>query len=536
MSYFDILRAPDLVNVQREDGWSALTQAPNESWQASGLEVRIVPQGNERHIYLQAPDKAIKRIGLRWQMAIPSGFTYLGDHWERGYGDMSWRSMADERIMPWYFLASRDDHTYGYGVKTGANAFCFWQIDAQGISLWIDVRNGGNGVRLGGRELLAAQIVTHAGEQGERAFQVAQAFCRLLCPNPIVPKQPVYGGNNWYYAYGNSSHQEILDDSKLIAALAPESENRPFMVIDDGWQISNFGQFNGGPWRFGNAHFPDMGRLAQEMKDLGTRPGIWMRPLLTSEKLPESWYLPEAGRYAYTTPGVMLDPSQPAVLEQVRQDIQGLVDWGYELIKHDFSTYDIFGRWGFEMKTRLTVPGWSFADTSKTTAEIILEFYRTIARAAGDALVIGCNTVGHLAAGIFAIQRTGDDTSGRDWERTRKMGINTLAFRMPQQGTFFAVDADCVGLTQQVPWSLNEQWLDLLARSGTPLFVSAAPDAIGPMQEKALRNAFLIASQQRPPIEPLDWQENTTPAYWSIDGEHVQYKWYAPEGVQYPFE
>ena len=74
--------------------------------------------------------------------------------------------------------------------------------------------------------------------------------------------------------------------------------------------------------------------------------------------------------------------------------------------------------------------------------------------------------------------RTGDDTSGRDWSRTKKMGINTLAFRSPQQGNFFDMDADCVGLTNAIPWSLNRQWLDLLARSGTPLFVSAAPDAV----------------------------------------------------------
>ena len=31
---------------------------------------------------------------------------------------------------------------------------------------------------------------------------------------------------------------------------------------------------------------------------------------------------------------------------------------------------------------------------------------------------------------------------------------------------------------EPVGWSLNRQWLDLLARSGTPLFVSADPDAI----------------------------------------------------------
>lgn len=49
----------------------------------------------------------------------------------------------------------------------------------------------------------------------------------------------------------------------------------------------------------------------------------------------------------------------------------------------------------------------SFYDTSKTTAEITLDLYRTIAEASGSSLLIGCNTVSHLAAGLFEIQRTG---------------------------------------------------------------------------------------------------------------------------------
>ena len=59
------------------------------------------------------------------------------------------------------------------------------------------------------------------------------------------------------------------------------------------------------------------------------------------------------------------------------------------------------------------------------------------------------------------------------------MGVNTLAFRGAQHGAFYVADADCVGVTNAVPWALNRQWLDLLARSGTMLFVSLAPDALG---------------------------------------------------------
>jgi alpha-galactosidase len=140
-------------------------------------------------------------------------------------------------------------------------------------------------------------------------------------------------------------------------------------------------------------------------------------------------------------------------------------------------------------------------------------------------VVIGCNTIGHLAAGWVHLQRIGDDTSGREWERTRKMGVNTLAFRAPQHGAFFEADADCVGLTNLVPWELTKQWLHLLSRSGTPLFVSASPDALSPQVRAALKTAFTYAAKPAPLAEPLDWLETTTPARWNFAGEEVEYQW-----------
>jgi alpha-galactosidase len=103
--------------------------------------------------------------------------------------------------------------------------------------------------------------------------------------------------------------------------------------------------------------------------------------------------------------------------------------------------------------------------------------------------------------------------------------VNTLAFRMPQHNAFFAADADCVGLTEAVPWHLNRQWLDLLASSGTPLFVSAAPAAVGAEQEAALRAAFARAALPQPPGEPLDWMETTCPRRWRFGDEVATYHW-----------
>ncbi len=271
-----------------------------------------------------------------------------------------------------------------------------------------------------------------------------------------------------------------------------------------------------------------MADLARKMKATGVRPGIWTRATLTVEKRAESWRLAPAGGRSKGNL-IAIDPSIPEALAYIGESIATIRGWGYELIKHDFSTFDLTGRWGFAMGPDLTDRGWHFHDRTRTTAEIVLDLYRTIRRNAGDAAVIGCNTIGHLAAGLVEAQRIGDDTSGREWARTRKMGVNTLAFRMPQHGAFFTVDADCVPLTHDIPWSLTRQWLDLVARSGTALFISADPSAVQADRKPALKAALAAAAQPQESGVPLDWMDTTTPERWRLDGREVRYGWYREE-------
>jgi alpha-galactosidase len=356
---------------------------------------------------------------------------------------------------------------------------------------------------------MATVVVT----QGAGAFETLKSHCKAMCPSPRIPVHPTYGANDWYYAYGNNTADRLLEDSKRVSELAESVENRPFSVIDDGWQLRD-GDV-GGPWRTGNSKFPDMPGLATKIVEAGCQPGIWIRPLNSREALPEgAWLTHET-----------LDPSRPDALEQVHKDVHRLHAWGYRLIKHDYSTFDVTGLWGFEMTDGLRPKGRTFSDDTRTTAEIILALYQTIREAAGDSVVIGCNTVSHLSAGLFELQRTGDDTSGREWSRTVKMGVNTLAFRGVQQGSFYEVDPDCVGLTTSIAWERNKRWLALVASSGTPLFVSAQKEALGPEQNKALREAYKLAATRLSVAEPLDWQATRHPLSWRLGGKKAEFDW-----------
>ncbi|MDR3706692.1 MAG: hypothetical protein P4L33_00190 [Capsulimonadaceae bacterium] len=523
MSFFDILRRPEYVAVMTDAGVQVLQQH-GDAFSSGGIAVSFSVLSDRVTVSLTSPNEAIRHVRMRWHGDIPGHIRVLGDHWERGYGDLEWRGIVPERPLPWYFLTSDGDATHGYGVETGGASIAFWQADTAGVALTLDVRNGSKGVQLGARTLTAAHIRTRRGASGESAFASASALCKMLCSSPRLPSHPIYGGNDWYYAYGQNSHQGILGDADRISELSPCTSNRPYMIIDGGWSPN---ESNAGPWDIGNARFPDMPGLASQIAAKGVRPGIWFRPLTTTSDAPASLLL----KPRPIGPPIVLDPTVPEVLQLIETDVRRFRQWGYELIKYDFSTFDIFGYWGSTMGAGLTQGDWTFANRSITTAEAIRGLYRAIADAAGDAVLIGCNTIGHLGAGLFDLQRTGDDTSGRVWERTRKMGINSLAFRMPQHEAFYLADADCVGLTTAIPWSLNRQWLDLLARSGTPLFVSLSPDALGAEQAAALKDAFHSAASPQPPAEPLDWLDTTCPASWRLGNATVHFDWSEPGGA-----
>ena len=79
-------------------------------------------------------------------------------------------------------------------------------------------------------------------------------------------------------------------------------------------------------------------------------------------------------------------------------------------------------------------------------------------------------------------------------------------------------------LVESIPWEQNEQWLKLLALSGTPLFVSVAPDLPTEEQNKVIAKYLAVASVRTEMAVPLDLTENTTPETWRIDGETVTFR------------
>ena len=529
------MRMPDYVGLHTEMGRQYHPFAACVRQDDIAVETALC--GEVLHIDLTADSTPVKYITLRWNFTAQEKRTdtvkVYGDVWERSYCNLEWRGIVPDRMMPWVCAVSNGSdqnrdytgrYTECFGVKVRPNAMCMWQYDPAGVTLWMDVRCGGMGVLLEKRTLSVCDVL-FGDYRDVSAFAALKDYYRQLCDDPLTVDHKVYGTNNWYYAYGETSHAEIMEDTRLLMDSCRDLPNKPYIVLDDGWQKYACDA----PWdvlREGKFH--DMKALSEEMRAMGARPGIWVRPL--SDQHYE--VTDKDSEMRSRCSDLYLDASHPAVLEYVGKLIGMLCDWGYTLIKHDFSTFDMLGFWGFERPREFAQDGWAFYNRSKTSAEIILDLYRVIYEASKDrALVLGCNVIGHLAAGLVHLNRTGDDTSGRDWERTRKYGVNALAFRMLHHEAFFLADADCIGIMGEIDWKMNREWMEAVAYSGTPMFVSPKPNVMSEAELAELREAYRVNSVQEDVLVPLDWMENVTPENWLLNGEEKHFNWYEETGI-----
>ncbi|MGN1128395.1 MAG: alpha-galactosidase, partial [Candidatus Flemingiibacterium sp.] len=274
------LRTPDYITIT--DGYGAFLHRDDIC-----VGVSLTERGT-LEVKLTADKTPVGYLRLRWNFSEEEvrrdPVRVYGDVWERSYGDLEWRGIVPERCMPWVCAVSngsdQNPDTSGrftecFGVKTQPGAMCFWQYDTHGVTLWSDVRCGGVGVVLEGRTLDVCEVIF--GEYRDiSAFAALKSYYSQLCDHPLLPDHKVYGTNNWYYAYGRISHESVINDTKLLTRLCTGIQNRPYMVIDAGWDKNG----STAPWsELREGCFSDMKALADEMRELGARPGIWVRPL-----------------------------------------------------------------------------------------------------------------------------------------------------------------------------------------------------------------------------------------------------------------
>lgn len=484
---------------------------------------------NSAKVVIYPSGSPVKYLKLRFRGDNSFIDKVYGDQWARSSfaSALEWKSVVADRAMPWFTYAIGENRMKCYGIKTGADCFAMWYIDTFGVTLFLNLTCDSRGTDLK-EPLVACEVVELEGDVGEDPYKVARKFSSLMCENGVQPKTPIYGVNNWYWAYGNISHESVLDECDYLMEMTDGCKNRPYMIIDDGWQkyrksLSGLdeGFYIGGPWT-PNEKFPDMADTADKIHAKGANAGIWIRPLLTRDDVLEETKMAEECN------GIVLDPSHPYVIELAEKNAELVIKkYGFDLLKHDFSRQDAMGAFSGVHKADMVKEGRKYFDNTKTTATIMKNLYKAIQKGAGEAEVIGCDVFGHLSAGIHSGQRVGADTSGRSWEWTRSDGVNSV-MRLPTNGIFYNVDPDCAAFTNQVDSGLNLDFLKMCALTGMTTLASVTPHSLTKDELKKINEIYRMADSQKYEYGIKNFDKNANPdTFVSPDGKAEQvFDWY----------
>ncbi|MEX1276900.1 MAG: glycoside hydrolase family 36 protein, partial [Bacteroidota bacterium] len=374
-----------------------------------------------------------------------------------------------------------------------------------------DCRAGSRGVRLvPGASIRPGSLHISRWEGGYEAGldrygeYLGQKFGRKRSEHPPV------GWCSWYAGYFSDITEEEVLKNLGHTALIPELK---YFQIDDGWE-SKVGTATAGMPEYDSLKFPHgMKWLADAIRAKGVKPGLWIRPF---KGWGESAGIPNWAR------GATLDISHPEARVWLSQLTRRLVrEWGYEYLKFDFVTYDLFGKWGMELAENPGRLGGVADDTitNITAYRLALEAIRE--GAGEECFLLGCNCLLAPAFGIVDGMRIGDDVSAAHWERTVLMGAKSVAPLRFLNGNVWWNDPDC--MMAQEPMSLSEVrlWNTFVSfTGGLPIVSSKLFELL------AERPALLVRTLpvRHHKARPLDSDEEIPPV-WSYrvrqDGREI---------------
>jgi len=163
-------------------------------------------------------------------------------------------------------------------------------------------------------------------------------------------------------------------------------------------------------------------------------------------------------------------------------------------------------------------------DTTRPLAAVIKDLYRAIQDGMGSDPVIGCCTIGHLVAGIHAIQRVGGDTSGRCFEWTVRNGINSM-MRLPQNDSFYRIDPDCAAFTGKVPTEVNLDFLEMCALTGVTTLASVTPGILTKEQMSRIQEIYRMADRDESRYGIVNFEKTSLPEIFAQNGQCREFDW-----------
>jgi len=337
------------------------------------------------------------------------------------------------------------------------------------------------------------------------------------------------GWCSWYYYYTSISEKIILDNLREIKNKSLPIE---FFQIDDGYQKEI------GEWLVPNSKFPaGMQFLADEIKKVGLKPGIWLAPYLVRERSSFFQLYPEAvlkDEKGEPIPAIFqpiwgfsntycLDITHPIAIDYLETVFKTISkDWGYTYLKLDFLYAGLLD--GVSYNTKLS-PSQRYRHSLEMIRKIVGK----------NTFLLGCGAPLIPSIGYFDGMRIGCDVTPfwgpeitRNWLRdkhalcTEKALINTLN-RSFMHRNLWLNDPDCLIIRKDKnKMSYNQTLLmaTVMGLSGGMLLISDNLSSIDANRLPILEKALLLSKKcQASPSIPLGFMNYKFPrGYYNSGG------------------
>lgn len=496
------------------------------------FDVRVVNRGSTplrvKNIY-PLLTSSMNGKGLTFWNEVDSR-PVLNDEWERCYGAARFRNLNDQETVQ----SAWDLHLFDVSRRLTCS-LSYHAIPNTKLSFALTPRRENRSADL------TVRADTHAGARGVLVpvgetfvmnalmvrlasgspWEALESYARMIAVRNDIPPPPVIpvGWVDWYFTKAKTTEKDVLDNLDFIARELKEF-GMEYVQIDSGWQLGvettppPHNVIAGGPWTE-NRKFPrGMKWYADEIRKRGLKPGIWVRPFHVIDGAKEridhpSWFN-EKGQ---------MDVSNQEVRTYVEQLFKKLTEeWGYEYVKYDFPSFDLFGDWGpklFGDHAAHREP----ADQTKTSIESYRESLRIIAETVrGKAHLLACNSVMPSTLGLAEVFRIGDDVG--DWARTFTYGVKSVSARYYTNGVFWTNDPDCLLVREPFTLEQAQMWGSLIALSGGVVFVSEYLSKLPAERLAIIKKLIPVYRNAGRPYgfgRPIDLFEHDPPRVWSLD-------------------
>ena len=307
------------------------------------------------------------------------------------------------------------------------------------------------------------------------------------------------GWCDWAYAFEGITEAEMVANAEF-AARALKPWGLEYIQVDEGFQRWH------GDWE-GNAKFPHgMKWLADKIRSLGLKPGIWLAPYVISEpaelyqKHPE-WMLREPdGRLKQVMSGAgnikrfALDITHPGAAQWLYQLFDTVANqWGYELIKIDFVDWSLLSAERYH-------------DASVSRAEAYRKGIEIMRRAIGPKChLLDCGP-GPVSVGLLDSMRIELDQPPVNWKQYFLESASTapaMAKRYYFHKRTWVNDADhvCLGLLT-VPQA--QAAATLVALSGGHMISGDRLPDLDPTRLEILKKVFPSYGEAARPVDLFD--------------------------------